>query len=258
MTKCTHLFILLLAACCVNCTSTSIDSQSQETQDTPKKDIEVDKALLTGKYDPSDHEAFVLIPEHLASRSDMYLQKVVLDAFTDMYEAASEDGIQLKIISATRNFDHQKRIWGNKFFTLVTRMSQIPTAEHRLGFARDILRYSSMPGTSRHHWGTDIDINALEPSYFESGKGLEEYEWLKEKAQQYGFCQPYTSKDNGRTGYEEEKWHWSYTPLSGTYLKAYNDSISYEDICCFEGDETAEPLEVIKYFVNGVDTSCIE
>ena len=36
---------------------------------------------------------------------------------------------------------------------------------------KEIMKYSSMPSTSRHHWGTDIDLNSLENSYFEKGEG---------------------------------------------------------------------------------------
>lgn len=57
--------------------------------------------------------------------------------------------------------------------------------------------YSSMPTTSRHHWGTDMDINSVEPEYFESGQGLLEYNWLKANAHKFGFCQPYSPKDDG-------------------------------------------------------------
>ncbi len=49
-----------------------------------------------------------------------------------------------------------------------------------------------MPQASRHHWGTDVDINSVEPEYFESGQGLKEYTWLQENAWKFGFCQPYT------------------------------------------------------------------
>jgi D-alanyl-D-alanine carboxypeptidase len=56
----------------------------------------------------------------------------------------------------------------------------------------DIMNYSAMPQASRHHWGTDVDINSVEPEYFESGQGLKEYTWLQENAWKFGFCQPYT------------------------------------------------------------------
>ena len=31
----------------------------------------------------------------------------------------------------------------------------------------------------------------------------------------------------GRTGYNLEKWHWSYLPLASKYLEFYNKKISY-------------------------------
>ena len=97
-----------------------------------------------------------------------------------------------------------------------------------------------MPTTSRHHWGTDIDLNSLSNSYFEQGKGKKEYEWLIENANKYGFYQVYTSKENGRTGYNLEKWHWSYLPLASEYLKFYNANITYKDISGFKGSEYSE------------------
>nr|MCU0368233.1 D-alanyl-D-alanine carboxypeptidase family protein [Cyclobacteriaceae bacterium] len=67
-----------------------------------------------------------------------------------------------------------------------------------------------------------------------------------------GFCQPYTSKSGGRTGYEEEKWHWSYLPLSGEFLKQYNKQMQYADIKGFAGSEISKSLDVITQYVNGV------
>ena len=29
-----------------------------------------------------------------------------------------------------------------------------------------------MPGTSRHHWGTDIDFNSVDPAYFKTATGI--------------------------------------------------------------------------------------
>jgi hypothetical protein len=85
--------------------------------------------------------------------------------------------------------------------------------------------------------------------------GAKEYQWLKENAKKYGFHQVYTSKKNGRTGYNMEKWHWSYMSLAKKYLEYYNTKISYEDITDFEGSELAEELNIVKYFVNGISNS---
>lgn len=118
--------------------------------------------------------------------------------------------------------------------------------------AKKILEYSSMPSTSRHHWGTDIDINSLDNSYFTKGKGKKEYEWLVKNANDFGFYQVYTNKNNGRKGYNMEKWHWSYLPLANKYLNYYNKNIKYKDIKGFNGSKFAKKLNIIKDYVNGV------
>ena len=65
-----------------------------------------------------------------------------------------------------------------------------------------------MPSTSRHHWGTDIDINGFD-DYFseENKKANKEYRWLVINAPKFDFFQVYTEKGEGkrRTGYNEEK-----------------------------------------------------
>jgi LAS superfamily LD-carboxypeptidase LdcB len=109
-----------------------------------------------------------------------------------------------------------------------------------------------MPGTSRHHWGTDIDLNSLESSYFKSGEGLKVYQWLAGHGFEYGFCQPYTSKSAGRTGYEEEKWHWSYLSLSREFLDAYRKHIQDSDISGFQGEETVVSLKIREEYVGGI------
>ena len=252
-------FLLLLlgltqGACQEKTASPTSPNSSKETTETDV--ITVEKSYLLGKFDPTKHPDFVLIPEQYASRSGMYIHKDTWAAYLAMYQQAQQEGISLKILSATRNFDAQKGIWERKFMERVTRMSRIPEASDRKNFALDILKFSSMPGTSRHHWGSDIDINALNGAYFESGQGKAEYEWLTKNGPKYGFCQPYTDKKNGRTGYEEEKWHWSYLPLALPLYRAYLDQVQYEDICCFEGSEFAAEIQVIQYYVQGIATAC--
>ena len=115
-----------------------------------------------------------------------------------------------------------------------------------------------MPSTSRHHWGTDIDINSLEPSYFESGRGKREYNWLVNNADRFGFCQVYTDFNNmdRDSGYQNEAWHWSYTPKANIFLKEYNKRINYSDINGFMGSELAKDLSMISDYVNGISSDC--
>jgi zinc D-Ala-D-Ala carboxypeptidase len=215
----------------------------------------VDKNYLLGKFDPATHSQFVKLADVHTSGSarGAYLHKETYEAFVRMREAAEKDGVSLVIISATRNFDSQKRIWENKWEgrTLVEGKN-LTTVKNLNERARLILLYSSMPSTSRHHWGTDMDLNSLENSFFESGEGLRIYQWLSKHAHEYGFCQPYTSKTTGRTGYEEEKWHWSYLPLSGVFLEQYKQQVSYSDIKGFKGSEVAKSMQVILRYAEGV------
>lgn len=215
----------------------------------------VDKNYLLGKFDPSSHPLFSsLKDEHTqGSAKGGHLRKETYKAFIKMRDAARKEGIELIIISASRNFESQKRIWENKWEGRTqVEGKNLTTVKDLKERARLILLYSSMPGTSRHHWGTDMDLNSLENDFFASGQGLKIYQWLSTHAAEYGFCQPYTAKAGGRTGYEEEKWHWSYLPLSGAFLSQYSKQVSYSDIKGFAGSEVASDMQVIKKYVAGV------
>lgn len=217
--------------------------------------------FLTGKFNPASHTDFVRLQGSYAGGNarGAWLQVACLEAFLDMRKAAAKAGVSLTILSATRNFDRQKAIWEGKWTgqRLVDGKDLSKTTPDPEARASAILRWSSMPGTSRHHWGTDVDLNAFSNAYFSSGKGLKEYEWLTEHAASFGFCQPYTEKGAARKeGYEEEKWHWSYTPLSQKYLIAYAAQVNATDIKGFKGSEVAEKIEVIRRYVFGVNTEC--
>lgn len=215
-------------------------------------------SYLTGRFDATKHPDFIEVPASMASRSGMYLRKEVLDAFKTMSDSAAKDGVMLKVISATRSFHHQKSIWegkwdGSRKVNGRSLNTALPDASER---AREILRYSSMPGTSRHHWGTDFDINSLSPSHFSSGEGKRTYEWLRDNGARFGFCQPYTPKSPHREhGYEEEAWHWSYFPVSCALLRQYREKISQRDITGFKGCDALPFSETMRY-VFGVAPSC--
>ena len=201
------------------------------------------KKDLMGKFSPSSHSGFVAVPQRYATKS-MFLRKETMEAFKRMSKAAAKDGINLIIVSGTRNRNRQMEIWNEKWNRF--KGNDIDRAE-------EILLYSSMPGTSRHHWGTDIDINSVDPDYFESGRGEKEYKWLEENAIHYGFFQPYTAKDeNRKEGYREEKWHWSYYPVANQLLKAYKRMVSYDDISGFPGSDVAGDIHLFDRFVFGI------
>lgn len=213
---------------------------------------------LLGKFEPSKHADFVLVPAGQASQSGMYLRKETLEAFVRMQQAAAKDGISLVVISATRNFERQRTIWEGKWTGARKVDGQslntaIPDPAER---ARKILRYSSMPGTSRHHWGTDFDINSLSPAHYRSGAGKKVYDWMTAHAGKFGFCQTYTAKGEARPhGYEEEAWHWSYAPVACQLLRSYERLVNATHITGFKGADALPFVEVMQY-VNGVSPQC--
>lgn len=212
----------------------------------PGNDIPVyTKSEIMGDVNPARHDDFDKLRSRYTTKEEAYLRDKVYDAFKDMWRDARRDGIDLVIISATRNRDYQAGIWNRKWNAL-----NIPEEDR----AENILQYSSMPGISRHHWGTDFDLNALNNAYFEAGKGAEVYAWLQNNAHKYGFFQPYTGFNQFRdAGYREEKWHWSYYPLAKRFQRAYNHIVTYDDLTGFTGSEYARKLDVINNYVNGIE-----
>lgn len=106
--------------------------------------------------------------------------------------------------------------------------------------------------TSRHHWGTDVDINSLDNDYFIRGKGLRLYRWMQSNAPRFDYWQVYTDKATGRKGYEMERWHWSYMPISEPYLRAYIRTVSYDDLLGFSGASLARGMNIIEDYVCGI------
>ncbi|XDD50528.1 M15 family metallopeptidase [Leptospira sp. WS92.C1] len=148
-----------------------------------------------------------------------YLRKETLEKLLELIQTYQRENPDEKqkpfIVSGFRSFKDQKGIWEEKYSG--KRKMRFPVqGKSPKEIISLILEFSSAPGTSRHHWGTDVDLNALENSYFEKGgKGEKFYNWMLKNAGRFGFCQPYSSKlSRGNKGYNEEKWHWSYAPIA--------------------------------------------
>lgn len=219
----------------------------------------IDEKYLLGKVKPSSDSNFVRVSQEYTSKPTLYLEKETYAAYLSMQTEAAKEGISLPVLSGFRSFYHQSLIWEAKWTgkRKVEGKNLKITAPDPLQRAKTILRYSSMPGTSRHHWGTDIDIYSLNNAAFDKGEGLKVYNWLTEHAGRFGFCQVYSKKGKDRpNGYEEEKWHWSYMPKSSLYLEAYLRQIDNSKISGFKGAETAAKAQVIEHYVQGIKPSC--
>ncbi len=238
---------------------------SKETNTPPAETLVMDSTItldfLMGKFNPNKHSDFIPIENKYASRAGMLLHKKTMEAFIKMHTAAKQDGVNLVIKSATRNFNSQKGIWEGKWNGTrkiengKNAKTTYPIPKER---ALKILEYSSMPSTSRHHWGTDIDINNFTNEYFEKGKGKKEYDWLKNNAPTFGFYQPYTKKGAERPhGYNEEKWHWSYLPLSKKYIDQMKLRMNNDLVKGFKGSETAGEIGVVGKYILGINHECL-
>jgi len=249
----------IFALCLIACGNVETSTSSAQMQVSPDRfaadslpiPAPVNKEYLLGKFKPAEHPDFVPVGKPYADKPGMMLRKEAFEAFKKMWESAQKAGISLKIISSTRTFDQQKNIWEGKWSRFA---QETPAPKKR---ALKILEFSSMPGSSRHHWGTDIDLNDLNNAAFESGGKHEKvYEWLTAHAHEFGFCQPYTS---GRLhGYHEEKWHWSYTPLSKPFLAQYKTSVTDADIQGFQGSNLAGEIGAVQHYVLGINQDCTE
>ncbi len=214
---------------------------------------------IMGKFEPANHPDFVTIPSKYRDETVRYLHRDVMNKFAEMADAAAEEGVRLVIRSATRNFESQKQIWEKKWMglTILEDGSKASDIKDEFLRAKKILLYSSMPGTSRHHWGTDVDINAFENSWFAKGEGARLYAWMESNASKYGFCQVYGPiSSNRKQGYQEEKWHWSYLPIAQKLQEEAAIKMKNEMITGFEGSQQASVIEMVKVYMLSVDPAC--
>ncbi|MDT8346550.1 MAG: M15 family metallopeptidase [Flavobacteriaceae bacterium] len=150
-------------------------------------------------------------------------------AFIAMKNKAAEDGIILQIVSGFRSYERQKSIWNTKFNTYANSLDN--TSE----IIDKITEYSSFPGTSRHHWGTDVDlIDTSKPTpkhllvaqnYSETGVYCDLFYWMQLYAKDFGFYLVYDAHTE-RKGFNYEPWHYSYLPTAKPMLKEYLSNIS--------------------------------
>ncbi|NER12434.1 D-alanyl-D-alanine carboxypeptidase family protein [Leptobacterium flavescens] len=152
------------------------------------------------------------------------VRKEVYDAFVKMKAAAQKENIDMEVVSGYRDFFRQKAIYERKYKKYTEEgLSPVKSIEK-------IIEYSTIPGTSRHHWGTDMDIidargkhegDVLIPDKFHgNGPFCKFKEWMDKHSESFGFYLVYTDNGN-RKGFKYEPWHYSYKPLSGPMLKEY-------------------------------------
>ncbi|MBK8953938.1 MAG: M15 family metallopeptidase [Saprospiraceae bacterium] len=214
--------------------------------------MNIDNFLISGKFDPVTRDEFIEFKSDL-DQDLLYLQLDVYVAFLRMKEFATKDSIQLSIVSAFRSYERQQEIWEGKWqgSLPVDGMDLNIFTNDPMAKAQKILEYTAPPGFSRHHWGTDIDINSVEPDYFDTEEGFRTYQWLLIHAGKFGFCQTYTAYNALRPGgFREEKWHWSYEPISYQIWSTQIKQLDHLQIGPFLGSEIFNQINLLEYIKN--------
>lgn len=155
------------------------------------------------------------------------LHREALPAFLELRRAAAAEGIDLHPVSSFRDFAAQLGIWNEKFAgqrALFDREGrELDAAALTPAELVDaILCWSAVPGASRHHWGTEIDVIdraavpegarvRLLPQEYLSGAFVRLEQWMRDNLERFGFYRPYATD---RGGVAPEPWHISYAPVS--------------------------------------------
>ena len=167
---------------------------------------------------------------HLVGLEDprCMLHAAAVRPFLAMREAAALAGFDVVPVSSFRDFGRQRAIWNAKFrgerraLDRAGRPLDILTLDAGAR-VETILLWSALPGASRHHWGSDVDVadgKAMASGYTPKLE-LDEYRrggpfaalssWLGANMRRFGFYRPYTRR--GR-GVQPEPWHLSYAPVA--------------------------------------------
>lgn len=179
-----------------------------------------------------------MTPEELTGRARTHivdatdppcaLHALVLAPFRSLRRAAAAEGFDVAAQSAFRDFSRQLAIWNAKWsgaLPLYDPAGRALDAERLEPAERidAILHWSALPGASRHHWGTDLDLidrNAVAPGYrvqltaaefAPPGPFAPLAHWLEANAPRFGFFRPFRGL---RSGVQSEPWHYSFAPLA--------------------------------------------
>jgi LAS superfamily LD-carboxypeptidase LdcB len=164
------------------------------------------------------------------------LHKETVSDWLALSVSAAYAGFELAIASSFRSFERQLIIWNQKANgerALLDAEERVIGPEEIASMSAEallfeMLRWSALPGSSRHHWGSDIDVYdkkaVLADEPFEllasdcvvGGKFATLHEWLDKKIasnEANGFFRPYV----GNNKVMHEPWHLSHKPVSACF-----------------------------------------
>ncbi len=167
------------------------------------------------------------------------LHPQVVAPFLNLRRAALADGFDLSPQSSFRDFSRQLTIWNGKFSGVRPMLDAAGGAldANELtpsGRVDAILLWSALPGASRHHWGTDIDLidaRAIPPAYrvaltpeefAPGGPFAPAGDWLEVHAARFGFFRPFRGVSSG---VRAEPWHFSFAPVAENARRALTPAV---------------------------------
>lgn len=176
--------------------------------------------------------------------------------FLAMHEAAGRAGFELAPVSSFRDFERQRAIWNAKF------RGERPALDRKgrpvkMGSldpgarVETILLWSALPGSSRHHWGSDLDVadGRVIAAGYKLRLEVDEYRrggpfaalsaWLGANMRRFGFYRPYTRRGGG---VQPEPWHLSFAPVAARALPRMTTRLLTEAIADAGVDGEAEIL----------------
>lgn len=179
-------------------------------------------------------QLYGLSSKHLVECQGVLLEQNTSRAFVAMQLEAKKVDIDIQICSGFRDFERQRLIWNNKVSGQRTLLDKDSNPIENLPQNKDelmklILLWSALPGTSRHHWGTDLDIydanqidkqqlQLVAAEYQTEGPCYKLASWLKSHGTNFGFYLPFQAE---LSGVQPEPWHISYYPIATDYLKQF-------------------------------------
>ncbi len=189
----------------------------------------------------NDAELTGQLRTHIADLSDpdCALHEHVVAPFLNLRRDALAAGFDLRPHSSFRDFSRQLSIWNGKYSgarpVYDASGRAIDMSELDPGRRVDaILLWSALPGASRHHWGTDVDVidhRATAPGYevqlvpeeFAAGGPYAALAgWLQINAARFGFFRPFRGV---LSGVQPEPWHFSFAPVAEIARRALSPAV---------------------------------
>ena len=175
-------------------------------------------------------------PDLVEFQPGYFVDREIVADLKALSEMAKAKGFELRLESAYRSFEKQLSIWNRKARGELALLSaegvpmERPKDEEELMYA--ILTWSALPGASRHHLGTDIDVvdGAACPEGYEvqltpaecEGLFAKFHVFLTERMvadKAFGFSRVFIP---GRGKIRPEGWHIAHLPTSRKRLEHFS------------------------------------